>query len=154
MRRRHRVCGVVFTFIASVRIPVSLLLKFPPRASTVSCFAIMASNGLNGTNGTNGLLVNGGLHNDLEYADKLNADPERIKFAYWVPNVSGGLVISKIPQRTNWDLESNVNYARTAEKVGTLPFGHKIEKSKIPWSLGLLLTDATPCRIRVRSKSN
>ncbi|WP_156341510.1 hypothetical protein [Pseudanabaena sp. 'Roaring Creek'] len=25
-----------------------------------------------------------------------------IKFAYWVPNVSGGLVISKIPQRTDW----------------------------------------------------
>lgn len=84
----------------------------------------MASNDLNGTNGTNGLLVNGGLHNDLEYADKLNADPERIKFAYWVPNVSGGLVISKIPQRTDWDLESNVKYARTAEKVGTLPSGN------------------------------
>jgi alkanesulfonate monooxygenase len=32
--------------------------------------------------------------------------------------VSGGLVISKIPQRTNWDLDSNIKYARTAEKVG------------------------------------
>lgn len=78
----------------------------------------MSSDGINGTNGTNGLLVNGGLHNDLEYAEKLNADPERLKFAYWVPNVSGGLVISKIPQRTKWDLESNVKYARTAEKCG------------------------------------
>jgi dimethyl sulfone monooxygenase SfnG len=48
----------------------------------------------------------------------LNSDPDRIKFAYWVPNVSGGLVISKIPQRTNWDLASNVKYAQTAEKVG------------------------------------
>lgn len=54
----------------------------------------------------------------LEYADKINADPDRIKFAYWVPNVSGGLVISKIEQRTKWDLDSNIKYARTAERVG------------------------------------
>ncbi|MCJ1330423.1 hypothetical protein MMC10_007106 [Thelotrema lepadinum] len=48
----------------------------------------------------------------------LSEDASRLKFAYWVPNVSGGLVISKIPQRTNWDLPSNIKYARTAEKVG------------------------------------
>ncbi|KIX92716.1 uncharacterized protein Z520_11568 [Fonsecaea multimorphosa CBS 102226] len=47
-----------------------------------------------------------------------NSAPDRIKFAYWVPNVSGGLVISKIPQRTKWDLESNIKYAQTAENVG------------------------------------
>jgi alkanesulfonate monooxygenase len=35
-----------------------------------------------------------------------------------VPNVSGGLVISKIPQRTNWTLDANIGYARTAEQVG------------------------------------
>lgn len=56
--------------------------------------------------------------NELEYAERLNANPERLKFAYWVPNVSGGLVISKIPQRTGWDLASNQRYARTAERVG------------------------------------
>ncbi|QIW99598.1 hypothetical protein AMS68_005116 [Peltaster fructicola] len=55
---------------------------------------------------------------DLSLHDRINADPDRVKFAYWVPNVSGGLVISKIPQRTNWDLKSNVHYARTAERVG------------------------------------
>jgi hypothetical protein len=33
-------------------------------------------------------------------APDVNDDPERVKFAYWIPNVSGGLVISKIPQRT------------------------------------------------------
>jgi NADPH:quinone reductase-like Zn-dependent oxidoreductase len=55
---------------------------------------------------------------DLSYHDKINADPDRVKFAYWVPNVSGGLVVSKIPQRTNWDIKSNVRYARTAEQVG------------------------------------
>lgn len=37
---------------------------------------------------------------------------------YWVPNVSGGLVISKIPQRTNWDLDSNIRYAKAAESAG------------------------------------
>lgn len=32
--------------------------------------------------------------------------------------MSGGLVISKIPQRTSWDLQSNLRYAQTAEKAG------------------------------------
>jgi alkanesulfonate monooxygenase len=32
--------------------------------------------------------------------ENVNAAEDRVKFAYWVPNVSGGLVISKIPQRT------------------------------------------------------
>jgi len=29
-----------------------------------------------------------------------------IKFAYWVPNVSGGLFISSIEQRTSWNMWS------------------------------------------------
>lgn len=41
-----------------------------------------------------------------------------IKFAYWVPNVSGGLVVSTIPQRTDWSLEYNQKLAQTAEKAG------------------------------------
>ena len=45
-------------------------------------------------------------------------DTKLIMGRYWVPNVSGGLVISKIPQRTSWDYESNVRYAQTAENVG------------------------------------
>ena len=28
-------------------------------------------------------------------------EPEDLKFAYWVPNVSGGLVVSNIEQRTD-----------------------------------------------------
>jgi FMNH2-dependent dimethyl sulfone monooxygenase len=44
------------------------------------------------------------------------SDP--VKFAYWVPNVSGGLVISKIPQRTDWSLDYNVKLARVAEESG------------------------------------
>jgi dimethylsulfone monooxygenase len=46
----------------------------------------------------------------------LAADP--VSFAYWVPNVSGGLVVSKIPQRTDWSLEYNVKLAQIAEEVG------------------------------------
>jgi FMNH2-dependent dimethyl sulfone monooxygenase len=41
-----------------------------------------------------------------------------LKFAYWVPNVSGGLVVSTIEQRTSWDYDYNVELARTAERVG------------------------------------
>ena len=41
-----------------------------------------------------------------------------IKFAYWVPNVSGGLVVSTIKQRTDWSLEYNEKLAQTAEKAG------------------------------------
>ncbi len=41
-----------------------------------------------------------------------------IKFAYWVPNVSGGLVTSNIPQRTNWSFDYNKRLALTAEAAG------------------------------------
>lgn len=41
-----------------------------------------------------------------------------IKFAYWVPNVSGGLVISNIEQRTSWDIDYNRKLARLAENSG------------------------------------
>jgi FMNH2-dependent dimethyl sulfone monooxygenase len=41
-----------------------------------------------------------------------------IRFAYWVPNVSGGLVVSKIPQRTDWTFDYNAQLAQTAEQVG------------------------------------
>ncbi|GAB0118333.1 dimethylsulfone monooxygenase SfnG [Acidisoma sp. 7E03] len=41
-----------------------------------------------------------------------------VKFAYWVPNVSGGLVVSKIPQRTDWGLEYNIKLAQIAEEAG------------------------------------
>ena len=32
---------------------------------------------------------------------------QAVKFAYWVPNVSGGLVVSKIEQRTDWGIDYN-----------------------------------------------
>jgi FMNH2-dependent dimethyl sulfone monooxygenase len=43
---------------------------------------------------------------------------EAIKFAYWVPNVSGGLVVSKIEQRTHWEYDYNAELARLAENNG------------------------------------
>ena len=41
-----------------------------------------------------------------------------MKFAHWVPNVSGGLVVSQVPQRTDWTLDYNVRLAQIAEEVG------------------------------------
>ena len=43
---------------------------------------------------------------------------DHVKFAYWVPNVSGGLVTSDIEQRTDWNYEYNVKLAQTAENNG------------------------------------
>ena len=43
---------------------------------------------------------------------------EPLKFAYWVPNVSGGLVVSTIEQRTSHDPAYNVAVAQAAERVG------------------------------------
>ena len=47
-----------------------------------------------------------------------NTSNEEIKFAYWVPNVSGGLVVSKIEQRTSWDIDYNRKLAQLAEENG------------------------------------
>jgi FMNH2-dependent dimethyl sulfone monooxygenase len=43
---------------------------------------------------------------------------EPVKFAYWVPNVSGGLVVSKIEQRTDWGYDYNRKLAVLAENNG------------------------------------
>src|ERR1700760_4263142 len=52
---------------------------------------------------------------DLEMAHPC-ADP--VQFAYWVPNVSGGLVVSTIEQRTDWGYDYNKTLARLAEANG------------------------------------
>src|SRR5206468_5302724 len=41
-----------------------------------------------------------------------------LEFAYWVPNVSGGLVTSTIEQRTDWGYDYNKKLAQTAENNG------------------------------------
>lgn len=54
----------------------------------------------------------------LPQAEWFERSRDEIQFAYWVPNVSGGLVVSTIPMQTGWDAESNVRYARVAEQNG------------------------------------
>ncbi len=46
------------------------------------------------------------------------ATSDRIEFAYWLPNMSGGLVVSNIPMDTDWSLEANIKYAKDAEDSG------------------------------------
>ena len=76
------------------------------------------------------------------------------KFAYWVPNVSGGLVISKIEQRTDWSLEYNVKLARLAENTGfeyalsqvryMASYGAEFQHESTTFSFALLQATAAP----------
>jgi FMNH2-dependent dimethyl sulfone monooxygenase len=75
--------------------------------------------------------------------------PEPIKFAYWVPNVSGGLVISKVEQRTDWSYEYNRKLAVLAEESGfeyalsqvryMASYGAELQHESTSFSLALLL---------------
>ena len=74
--------------------------------------------------------------------------PAEVKFAYWVPNVSGGLVVSTIAQRTDWSLEYNQKLAQTAEKAGfdyalsqirfTAGYGAEYQHESVSFSQALL----------------
>src|SRR5580700_8580819 len=80
---------------------------------------------------------------------KDDAVPAPVKFAYWVPNVSGGLVISKVEQRTDWSLDYNVKLARLAENNGfeyalsqvryMASYGAEFQHESTSFSLALLL---------------
>ena len=71
-----------------------------------------------------------------------------VKFAYWVPNVSGGLVVSKIEQRTSWDLDYNIRLAQLAEQNGfdyalsqirfTAGYGAEFQHEPVSFSQALL----------------
>ena len=73
---------------------------------------------------------------------------QNITFAYWVPNVSGGLVVSNITQRTDWSYEYNVRLAQAAEKSGfdyaltqirfTAGYGADNQHESVSFSHGLL----------------
>ncbi|KDE09507.1 alkanesulfonate monooxygenase [Microbotryum lychnidis-dioicae p1A1 Lamole] len=56
-----------------------------------------------------------------------------LQFGYWVPNVSGGLVVSKIEQRTDWSPEYNVKLAQIAESVG---FSHALTQIRFMGGYG------------------
>ncbi|HWL89336.1 MAG TPA: dimethyl sulfone monooxygenase SfnG [Polyangiaceae bacterium] len=72
-----------------------------------------------------------------------------IRFAYWVPNVSGGLVVSKIEQRTDWGYEYNRKLAVLAENNGfdyalsqvryMASYGAEFQHESTSFSLALLL---------------
>ncbi|OMI09515.1 dimethyl sulfone monooxygenase SfnG [Bradyrhizobium brasilense] len=72
----------------------------------------------------------------------------QVKFAYWVPNVSGGLVISKIEQRTGWDIDYNRRLAQIAEQAGfdyalsqirfTAGYGAEFQHEPVAFSHALL----------------
>src|SRR5580658_8378954 len=78
-----------------------------------------------------------------------NPATEPIRFAYWVPNVSGGLVTSTIEQRTDWSFEYNRKLARLAERAGfdyalsqvryTASYGAEYQQGSTSFSLALLL---------------
>ncbi|MCB8877789.1 dimethylsulfone monooxygenase SfnG [Acidisoma silvae] len=71
-----------------------------------------------------------------------------LKFAYWVPNVSGGLVISDIEQRTSWDIDYNRKLAQIAEQNGfeyalsqirfTAGYGAEFQHEPVSFSQALL----------------
>jgi len=73
---------------------------------------------------------------------------DAIQFAYWVPNVSGGLVVSTIEQRTHWGLDYNVRLARVAEAAGfdyalsqirfTAGYGAEFQHESVSFSQALL----------------
>ncbi|MFD0913056.1 dimethylsulfone monooxygenase SfnG [Methylophilus luteus] len=73
---------------------------------------------------------------------------QNIKFAYWVPNVSGGLVVSNIEQRTSWDIDYNRKLAQIAEKAGfeyalsqirfTAGYGAEFQHESVAFSHALL----------------
>jgi FMNH2-dependent dimethyl sulfone monooxygenase len=82
-----------------------------------------------------------------------HASPETpytpVQFAYWVPNVSGGLVVSRIEQRTDWSYDYNRELAVLAENNGfdyalsqvryMASYGAAYQHESTSFSLALLL---------------
>ena len=52
----------------------------------------------------------------LAMLDVAYTDP--MKFSYWAPLGSGGFVVSKIEQHTEFNFEANVRYIQAAERTG------------------------------------
>jgi FMNH2-dependent dimethyl sulfone monooxygenase len=79
----------------------------------------------------------------------MSTENEPLRFAYWVPNVSGGLVTSTIEQRTDWSYEYNRDLAVLAENNGfdyalsqvryMASYGAAYQQESTSFSLALLL---------------
>jgi len=82
-------------------------------------------------------------------AKPLQHPAQPLHFAYWVPNVSGGLVTSTIAQRTDWGYDYNRELARLAENNGfeyaltqvryLASYGAEYQHESTGFSLALLL---------------
>jgi FMNH2-dependent dimethyl sulfone monooxygenase len=80
---------------------------------------------------------------------QIQDNDDALQFAYWVPNVSGGLVVSKIEQRTDWGYEYNKKLAVLAENSGfeyalsqvryMASYGAEFQHESTSFSLALLL---------------
>lgn len=80
---------------------------------------------------------------------RLEAAHQPLQFAYWVPNVSGGLVVSTIEQRTDWSYDYNRELAVLAENNGfdyaltqvryIASYGAAYQHESTSFSLALLL---------------
>ena len=87
-------------------------------------------------------------HTEAQPQAPIQTGDRNVKFAYWVPNVSGGLVISKIEQRTSWDIDYNRRLARLAERNGfdyalsqirfTAGYGAEFQHEPVAFSHALL----------------
>ncbi|MBB4856546.1 hypothetical protein HNP40_003967 [Mycobacteroides chelonae] len=74
---------------------------------------------------------------------------DHVKFACWVPNVSGRLVTGTIEQRTDWSYDDNVTLARAAKSNGfeyaltqvrcEASYGAEYQHESTSFSLALLL---------------
>jgi FMNH2-dependent dimethyl sulfone monooxygenase len=94
------------------------------------------------------------IRHDTTHPSNTSAEP--VRFAYWVPNVSGGLVVSKIPQRTSWDAAYNRELAQIAEEAGfdyaltqirfTAGYGAEYQHESVAFSHALL---AATTRLKV-----
>ena len=79
----------------------------------------------------------------------MNEPTTPVQFAYWVPNVSGGLVTSDIEQRTDWGYDYNRKLAVLAENNGfdyalsqvryMASYGAEFQHESTSFSLALLL---------------
>lgn len=82
-----------------------------------------------------------------------NVTHDPVRFAYWVPNVSGGLVVSKIKQRTSWDIDYNRKLAQIAEANGfeyaltqirfTASYGAEFQHEPVAFTHALLAATTT-----------
>jgi FMNH2-dependent dimethyl sulfone monooxygenase len=91
-----------------------------------------------------------------KYPEDTPMSKQAVKFAYWVPNVSGGLVVSKIEQRTDWGIDYNRKLAQLAEAAGfeyaltqirfTAGYGAEFQHESVAFSHALL---AATTRLKV-----